>query len=97
MTGGAVGADGKVGVRLELLGLAAGERVRFKRVDRRRWQEGVVTGVERDGSLAVRDVDGSFRAIPIDRIEVRVEGKRGRRGWELLFDRLARTEQLRLF
>ena len=84
-------------MRLELLGLGAGERVRFKRVDRRRWQDGVVIGVERDGSLAVRDPDGAFRAIPLDRVEVRVGSRRGRPRWELLVDRLARTEQLRLF
>ena len=83
--------------RLELLGLAAGQPVRFRRADRRRWQDGVVTGVERDGSLAVRDRDGAFRAVPFDRVEVRVDGARGGRHWELLVDRLARTEQLHLF
>lgn len=83
---------------LELLrlGLRPGERVRFRRRDRSRWQPGVAVGVEKDGSLSVRDRDGSARAIPLDLVEVSRAGRRGGRGWEPLLDRASRTEQLKL-
>ena len=78
---------------IQRFGLEPGEAVRFRRPDRSRWQHGVATGVERDGSLAVADRDGSHRAVPVELVLVR----RGRRGWEPLVDRAARTVQLRLF
>lgn len=78
---------------IQRFGLEPGEAVRFRRPDRSRWQHGVVTGVERDGSLAVADLDGSHRAVPVEFVLVR----RGRHSWEPLVDRAARTVQLPLF
>lgn len=78
---------------IQRFGLEPGEAVRFRRPDRSRWQDGIATGVERDGSLAVSDRDGAHRAIPVELVLVR----RGRRGWEPLVDRAARTVQLQLF
>lgn len=78
---------------IQRFGLEPGEAVRFRRPDRSRWQDGIATGVERDGSLAVADRDGAHRAIPVELVLVR----RGRRGWEPLVDRAARTVQLQLF
>ena len=78
---------------IQRFGLEPGESVRFRRPDRSRWQDGVAVGVERDGSLAVADRDGSHRAVPVELVLVR----RGRRAWEPLVDRAARTVQLQLF
>jgi hypothetical protein len=78
---------------IQRFGLEPGEAVRFRRPDRSRWQEGTATGVERDGSLSIADRDGAHRAIPVELVLVR----RGRRGWEPLVDRAARTVQLQLF
>lgn len=78
---------------IQRFGLEPGEPVRFRRPDRSRWQDGVATGVERDGSLAIADRDGGHRAIPVELVLVR----KGRRGWEPLVDRAARTVQLSLF
>ena len=78
---------------IQRFGLEPGESVRFRRPDRSRWQDGVAVGVERDGSLAVADRDGSHRAVPLELVLVR----RGRRAWEPLVDRAARTVQLQLF
>lgn len=84
-------------LELERLALHVGEKIRFLRVDRSRWQDGVVAGVERDGSLAVRDTKGASRSVPLEHVLVRAEGARGGRHWEPLLDRAARTEQLELF
>ena len=35
-----------------------GDRVRFRRRERDRWREGVVSGVHKDGSIAMHDQDG---------------------------------------
>lgn len=78
------------------LGLAAGERVRYRRRAEGRWHEGVVVGRERDGSLSVRDKKGASRALRLDVVEVRCMGPRGAAGWEPVLERAARTEQLRL-
>lgn len=78
---------------IQRFGLEPGEEVRFRRPDRSRWQDGVATGVERDGSLAIADRDGAHRAIPVELVLVR----RGRRAWEPLVERAARTVQLSLF
>ncbi|NCY17250.1 MAG: hypothetical protein EBX39_10885 [Actinobacteria bacterium] len=78
------------------LGLAAGDRVRFRRRDTERWKEATVARREADGSLSVRDARGGLRAIPIDAVEVRVVGPRGGITWESLTERAARTEQMRL-
>jgi hypothetical protein len=82
---------------VERLGLRVGEAVRFRRVDRSRWQDGVVIGVERDGSLGVRDRAGAARAVPLGDVLVRATSRRGTRRWEPLLSRAARTEQLPLF
>lgn len=81
---------------LTSLGLAPGDRVRFRRRDSERWKDAVVVGVERDGSVALRDAKGAARAIAPDLIEVRDVGPRGGVVWEPLPERAARTEQLKL-
>ncbi|HEX4979251.1 MAG TPA: hypothetical protein VFV35_04225 [Acidimicrobiales bacterium] len=85
------------GLELERLGLRVREQIRFRRPDRSRWQDGVVVGVERDGSLAVRDADGAARSVPLGAVLVRARGARGGRRWEPLLARASRTEQLDLF
>lgn len=84
-------------LELERLALRGGERIRFLRADRSRWQDGIVVGVERDGSLSVRDTKGASRAVPLEHVLVRVQGSRGATRWEPLLDRAGRTEQLELF
>jgi hypothetical protein len=84
-------------VNLVDIGLRGGERVRHRRRDDRRWQEGIAVGVERDGSLGIRDAKGASRAIPLERVEVRTSGPRGGWIWESLAERAARSEQLELF
>ena len=79
---------------IQRLGIEPGEAVRFRRPDRSRWQDGVATGLERDGSLAVADRDGAHRAIPVELVLVR--GRR-RGTWEPLLERASRTVQLQLF
>lgn len=81
---------------LEKLGIRAGQRVRFRRQAGERWTEGDAIGVEKDGSVGVRDPDGRFRAIEVARLEARVRGRRGEK-WEALGDIAARVEQLGLF
>ena len=78
---------------IERFGIEQGEPVRFRRLDRSRWQDGFATGVERDGSLSITDRDGASRAIPVELVVVR--GPRGR--WEPLLVRASRTVQLQLF
>ena len=79
------------------LGLAPGDRVRWRERDGSRWREGRVVGRERDGSVGVRDAQGASRALVAGRLEVRVLGPRGGRVWEPVVERAARTEQLPLF
>lgn len=81
---------------LTALGLRRGQPVRFRRQAGDRWQRGVAFEVEKDGSLGLRDGNGAFRAIPVDLIEVEVDGRRGSRAWEPLLARASRSEQLRL-
>lgn len=81
---------------LAILGLAAGETVRWRTGDGGRWRSGRVTRRERDGSIGVTDGRGSSRSLPIDRLEVRRAGPRGGPGWEPLGERVARCEQLKL-
>lgn len=89
-------APGTNPVGLVILGLTAGERVRFRRSVSGRWQEGAVARRERDGSIGVTDGKGAARAIRVELIEVACVGPRGGPGWEPLTARAARTEQLRL-
>jgi hypothetical protein len=81
---------------LVVLGLAVGERIRFRRGGAGPWQQGVVARRERDGSIGVTDTKGAARAVAIERIEVACTGPRGGTGWEPLTARAARSEQLRL-
>jgi hypothetical protein len=82
---------------LEGLGLAAGDRVRWRERAGARWSEGRVIGRERDGSVGVRDGRGASRALVAERLEVRIAGPRGGRAWEAVTDRAARIEQLALW
>lgn len=81
---------------LAILGLQAGETVRWRTGGGSRWHTGRVVHRERDGSVGVTDSRGSFRSLAVDRLEVRCDGPRGGRGWEPLAERAARNEQLRL-
>lgn len=82
---------------LVILGLRAGEAVRWRAPGYRRWRPGTVSHRERDGSVTIRDDRGATRSLPVEGIEVSVTGPRGRRGWEPLTSRAVRSEQLRLF
>jgi hypothetical protein len=82
--------------RLDELGLAPGDRVRFRRGPTGHWREATVERRERDGSVGLRDGKGAARAITVDRLEVQVTGPRGAALWEPLPDHAARTEQMRL-
>lgn len=79
------------------VGLRPGDRVRFRRRDGGHWHEGVVERRERDGSIGLRDARGAARALPVERLEVRSEGRRGGVVWEPVADRAARDEQLGFF
>ncbi len=87
-----MGVEGSI----ESLGLKRGEKVRFRRTGKSRWQEGGATRREKDGSLGIVDGKGAACAIPLDRVEVRIDGPRGGHGWEPLLDRAGRVEQMRL-
>jgi len=80
---------------LEAIGLRPGERVRFRRADRARWQNGQVHRLERDGSLRVTDTDGAARTVPLAQVQVRMAAGSSRGLWEPLADRSARAVQLR--
>lgn len=82
---------------LEALGLRPGQRVRFRRRAGEHWAEGVALGIEKDGSIGVRDAQGRYRALAVARIEVRVKGRGRAQRWEPLANVAARTEQLDLF
>lgn len=68
------------------LGLEIGQLVRYVGTSDKRFREGVVLRRERDGSVGLRDERGRARAIPVDRIEVRVVGPRGGEQWIPLTD-----------
>lgn len=82
---------------LEDLNLCVGDIVRFRRTSGTAWHEAKVVGVERDGSVALRDEKGAARSIAPERLEVRVRSRRGARGWEPVADHARRTTQLSLF
>jgi hypothetical protein len=76
------------------LSLEVGDRVRFRRAAGQRWQEALVEGRERDGSVALRDEKGASRFIRFELLEVyRVRNKAGR--WEAVAEQ--EWEQLSLF
>jgi len=81
---------------LVVLGLSAGDPVRWRPTEVARWQLGVVTRRERDGSIGITDHRGLARSLPVERLEVRCAGPRGAVRWEPLVERAARSEQLRL-
>ncbi len=88
---------GPTAPELLALGLAPGDRVRWRERSGGRWREGRVIGRERDGSVAVRDGRGASRALRHERLEVRADGPRGGKVWDPVPDRAARTEQLSLW
>jgi hypothetical protein len=63
------------------IGLEIGQLVRYVGSSDKRPREGVVLRRERDGSVGLRDERGRARAIPVERIEVRVVGPRGGEQW----------------
>lgn len=76
------------------LSLAPGDRVRFRRAAGQHWQEALVEGRERDGSVALRDAKGASRFIRFDQLEVyRMRNRTGR--WEPVVEQ--EWEQLSLF
>ncbi|HUQ39195.1 MAG TPA: hypothetical protein VM030_03500 [Acidimicrobiales bacterium] len=81
---------------LEELGLARGDKVRFRRRNGGHWHNGVLSRREPDGSLGLHDERGAFRALPVELVEVRAVTTRGATSWEPVTERAARTEQLRL-
>jgi hypothetical protein len=76
------------------LSLRIGDRVRFRRSSGQRWQEAVVEGRERDGSIALRDSKGASRSIRVELVEV-YRSERGSSRWEQVEERP--WEQLDLF
>jgi hypothetical protein len=79
------------------LGLEPGAIVRFRRRSDQRWKEARVVGVERDGSVRLRDGNGASRSIAVDRIEVPVTGPKGHVGWKPLAVHATDPRQLDLF
>ncbi|MCU1356586.1 MAG: hypothetical protein JWM89_2004 [Acidimicrobiales bacterium] len=67
--------------RLAEVGLEIGQLIRYVGASDKRFRDGVVLRRERDGSVGLRDDRGRARAIPVDRIEVRVLGPRGGEQW----------------
>jgi hypothetical protein len=82
---------------LATLGLRPGEPVRWQRRAGGNWHNGVVIRREADGSIAVRDAQGAWRSITVDRLEARSRGRRGAVHWEPLVRRASRPEQLDLW
>jgi len=82
---------------LARLGLRSGEAIRFRRNDKGRYIVGRVEGVETDGSVAVRDPDGSARSLRAERLEIRRPGAGGRLRWRVVSDVAITWEQLELF
>jgi len=84
-------------VTLARLGLRAGEPIRFRRNDKGRWVVGRVVGIASDGSVTLRDPDGSARSLRAERVEIRRPGSRGRLCWQLVSDVAITWQQLDLF
>ena len=82
---------------LARFGLRRGEAIRFKRNDRGRYVVGKVEGVEIDGSVALRDADGSARSLRAERVEIRRPGPHGRLRWQIVSEVAITWEQLELF
>ncbi len=84
-------------IALARLGLRPGEAIRFRRNGKGRYVVGRVEGVETDGSVAVRDPDGSARSLRAERLEIRRPGAGGRLRWRVMSDVAITWEQLELF
>ena len=82
---------------LSRLGLRMGEPIRFRPHERGRWIVGRVVGIEYDGSIAIRDPDGSARSLRAERVEVRRPGSRGRLRWRPVSEVAVTWEQLEMF
>lgn len=82
---------------LARLGLRLGEPIRFRRSNRGRWIVGKVSGIEADGSIALRDPDGSARSLRAEMVEIRRPGSRGRLRWSVVSDVAITWEQLEMF
>ena len=82
---------------LARLGLRPGEAGRFRRSERARPVVGRIVGIEIDGSIALRDPDGSARSLRPERVEIRRPGPRGRLRWQVVSDVAVTWEQLELF
>lgn len=82
---------------LARLGLRLGEAIRFKRHGTERYIVGRVEGIETDGSVALRDPDGSARSLRAERVEIRRPGPHGRLRWQVVSEVAITWEQLELF
>lgn len=82
---------------LARLGLRMGEPIRFRRHDKGRWVVGRVAGIELDGSISLRDPDGSARSLRAERVEIRRPGSRGRLRWRVVSEVAVTWEQLEMF
>lgn len=82
---------------LARFGLRADEPIRFRRDDRGRHVIGRVAGIEVDGSVQLRDPDGSARSLRPERVEIRRPGPAGRLRWQFVSDVAITWEQLELF
>ena len=82
---------------LARLGLRMGEPIRFRRSNKGRWVVGKVSGIEADGSIALRDPDGSARSLRAEVVEIRRPGSRGRLRWCVVSDVAITWEQLEMF
>ncbi len=82
---------------LNRLGLRRGEPIRFRRHERGRWIVGRVAGIASDGSITLRDPDGSARSLRPERVQIRRPGSRGRLRWWVVSDVAVTWEQLELF
>lgn len=71
---------------LAAMGLEFGQIVRYAGTSDKRYREGVVLRREKDGSVGLRDDRGRARAIPVERIEIRLVGPRGGEQWVPLTD-----------
>jgi hypothetical protein len=82
---------------LARLGLHTGELIRFRRNGTSRWVVGKVVGIEADGSILLRDPDGSARSLRAEIVEIRRPGSRGRLRWSVVSDVAVTWEQLEMF
>lgn len=82
---------------LERFGLRSAEPIRFRRNETGRYIVGKVEGIETDGSITLRDPDGSARSLKPERVEIRRPGSRGRLRWQVVSDVAITWEQLELF